>query len=168
MNLALKILFFSLIIDLSGSLGVRDIGLLISLPFLFLNKKNKYSKKHFCVFSIVLVIYPAILLLKSSFDYTTVIRTQFFATYQMFIFYLVLNKLDYKKILYNFLDVIKFVQILVLILFFGNILQLSFFENILYLLGKPFDGSYFGYLRIGDFKFPQVYLNLQVILQKIL
>lgn len=163
MNLALKILFFSLIIDLSGDLGIRDIGFCLSIPFLFFNQENTISRQKIAVWYFVFILYPTLLLLKSNFDYPVVLRTQFFSTFQIFIIYLAIRNYNYRTILANFLDVIKIVQIFIIIVFFGCIFGIGFFENILTYLGRSFDGSYFGYLRLAGIKYPQIYFKSTLI-----
>lgn len=163
MNIAFKILFFSLLLDLSGKSGIRDYGLLISLSFLIFKKKNIFIKKELLIYFFVFIVYPTMLLLKSSIEDALVYKTQFFSTVQIFIIFLVIQNYSYKVIFNNFLQVIKVVQIAILTLFIGNILEISFFESILTFLGKPYDGGYFGYLRLGGMKFPQIYLKSTLI-----
>ena len=164
--LAIHFLFLGYLIDLSGKMGFRFFLVYPSLIYLLLRSiKKNINSNHLIFIVFICFVYPFILSIFSFlyFDKYDLIISQLMATVQMIFIFLAIKDFSPLKLLHYFLDSIVIIQIFSIFVFIGCLLNISYFLNLIDFLGKPFNGGYFGFLRVGDFALPQLYFKSTLI-----
>lgn len=165
-TLAVYLLFLGYLIDLSGKMGLRFFFVYPSLFFLIVKSfSNNINSRHFFFVIFLLLGYPFLLTVFSFFFYDNydLITSQFMSTFQMIFIFLAIKDFNPKKLLDILLYSILYVQMFSFFVFVGCFLNIPLFINLIDLMGRPFDGGYFGFLRVGDFALPQLYFKSTLI-----
>lgn len=161
-KVVLYTLVFGLCFDLSGHFGIRSVFVFPSAFYLLVRNFKDFKDNNKFIYLIALfIIFPLLGFFRT---FLTSIPNEFatsqlMATLQMPFLYICLKNVRGKVLLKIFVNSLFAIQVIAIILFFGGLIGNTFLTNIIHLLGTPFDGSYFGFLRIGNFTLPQIYFK---------
>lgn len=161
-KIVLYALVFGLCFDLSGHFGIRSVFVFPSAFYLLVrNFKDFKDNNKFFFLIFLFIIFPILGFFRTFLTSipNEFVTSQLMATLQIPFLYICLKKTSGKVLLKVFVNSLFALQVIGIILFFGGLIGNTFITNIIHLLGSPFDGSYFGFLRIGNFTLPQIYFK---------